>query len=290
MFLVDFTSMSEGERNSTLYFGRIHFLNKSTDEDVDFKELLFSFLSQGKHLGIDDDEYDWVFGDTEKISDDAIYGILGKVRKNQVASVFDDNTKKFITKDLVKNIAVDLSNFWVFTKKHIIVFERRQHIGEIQFQELLTKGFSSHTGKEFAIEIDLLKDKTQIERIMKEADKFTCFELNVTPTNPDPNPDSDKIDNELKSMRAKKGKFTFSNVNEGLDFTGKDNLINSGIALCNLGYGTYKGEYVLGNNKRSINSKKQVIKRETKLPSDSKEKYSKILTILQKILEGLKDE
>jgi hypothetical protein len=280
----------EKNRLFSLYFGRIHIssLGEKKLEKTDLKTKLLEFLEKSPPINDKSKEYLWHIGNMQEI-DDSIYGILGKVRTSIQLQVYDEAKRIFISKSGEKNLVQNLSHFWFFPDKYIVVFERSNIIGEIQFQNLLKQGFSQFFNKVYEVDIDLLQDKKEINKIIREADKVIQFELNVRPTNPDPNPDADRIDKILQEMNVTTSNMKFSNNKSGLNFTKKNNLISSGIALCSMGYGTFRSVYIKAKERFTIDSKKKIVKERIKLPEDTEGMQKKVKALMLKKLKELED-
>jgi hypothetical protein len=269
----------------TIYAGRLNFSFEKTPDDVDkfVADKLFELVSS-KAIIEKNAEFIWRFGGVQK-QDDSIVGRFGKINKSKISAQFDDKINDFIETSRSQEEAY-YSNFCIFVKEHLILFEKRFGVGQRDFKGIFEKAFNNlcHTGE---LEIELLTDKKEVMKIIEESDKLEQIEFNLRPSNPDSSQDSKLIDDALKAAGSKKGKIILENKETGLNRTKKLTLITSGIALCNLGYGTYKIRASKGGELLFIDSVKKIIKEKAPRPELGKEleSFKKILKRIKARLE-----
>jgi len=268
----------------TVYAGRLNFTFEKTvtnPEKIE-RENIIKMVSKNENLAEDEDFF-WRFGGIRILENkNIILGRVGKIRKSRLMTEFDDKTNDFIEKKTDIKFAYS-SNFCIFLDKNLILFERKFGIGFMEIKNKIEEIFTDMCKIE--MEIELLKDKKEVMKIIQESDKLIEIDFSIRPTNPDSDEDMKVIDNLLKQSKAKKARMKFENKIEGLE-TKEKNIISSGIALCSKGYGSYRIKAKKGDRETTIDSVKKIIK-ESEVPPKHGEELEFFFKVLKAINKRL---
>jgi len=280
-----------GARRSTFYSARLYFSQSLYDfekelskriEDFNKKLLDFVMAKEGENIS-NNPAFEWRLGDIESDKKTFIFGRLGKIRKGKTINFYDKVHKSFEEKESDESEA-EVSNFYINLEKHLIVFEDRQYLGYKDFIIVFSSAFSKHIQKDDALDIEPISDKVVIENILKKAKKLLKAYMVLKPQNPDMNEDSKIIDEALKDIHADSAKIEVKSKN-GLLYK-KKNILSSGIAQANRGYGHYSIDYQNEQGEfRTFKSKKRTYVVKDDLPAGKKEIKQKLKSILEKALE-----
>ena len=245
-----------------------------------------------KHKKIESikNEIEWQFGGI-KSGDNYIFGKLAKL-KGHIITIKDDKNKDF-KQDKIKDAF--LCYFLIDFNKHIMVFELKRNVGEVSPIILNEEVFNSYFEGEEQISLNIITDKREIIHRIEKLDVITLVNLHLKPTNPDSSPSSDRMDKFLKALKASRINIEATSV-AGIDLTGEDNFLQSGLRLAEEGYGHAK---VIGRKKKegaepieeeyeTINSVNLPVSEKVKLPRDENEKIKVLSAKVQEIDELFK--
>jgi len=153
---------------------------------------MMNFLQKEDIPISDDDGFNWYFGGVSQ-KDGLIVGKLGRIRKNKTRTYFDRNARDFIEVPDEKEDGA-FSYFFIDMNRFLIIFETRWIIGRRQFINIFTKAYNHFYDQKKCIEIDFLKDKKEVSKILSQAEKLLSAKFNLRPTNPVTDEEMDLID------------------------------------------------------------------------------------------------
>jgi hypothetical protein len=209
--------------------------------------------------------FDWVFGDCEDVTSELpsgeplFFARLGKVRHGLMETFYDEKKKSFIRQELALHQAA-YSNFMIYPKKHLIVFEEKlPYISIGQFVDAFRMIYN-HTNSDLSdIRIEPLSEPVQTMKMIRSYDKIIEVDFDLVTSNPDDSEDFRILDNLLKEARSADSKLKLRNESEtGLNIDSK--LIKAGFSLGAKGYGEFTVRAVKGGAARTFKSRDKIIR------------------------------
>jgi hypothetical protein len=271
------------QKEATVFVGRINFTSQMAlgeffgSKKINFDDKLVKFIQEDAPAKlIVSPDFKWRFGGIQQ-EDNLIFGKFGKIGTSDTHMVYDEKSKDFIETER-KEYNATVSHFCIFLKEHLIIFERTRSPGYKEFMIVFREAFSRYVDVKDCVSIDLIKNKVEIAKIIKQADRIVNLDFTIRPSNPDHSDDIKRIDDELKTMRAEKARLSFDSWKKGLDVQ-SPTILRSSIALCDRGYGDYRIQYVKGEEERRLDSKTQVVREKMKISKNSeqmKKEYQRI--------------
>jgi len=270
------------ERMTKVVVGKVHISNWAKDE---FRSRIVTLLRTKKKYeqrkGKGAREYFWVFSDfidTDIDADDKmLFARLVRIKKQTKETVFDE--EKWSPERMERDSPnASFSNFAIFLKNHVILFEERSTIPINLFMQMFSVMYAQLLS---AIDmssmwIDPLVDKSDILLRLKKFDKVTDMQFVLAPSNPDTG-DYKTLDDLFKGSKAAKVNLNLSNP-EGLRVEGQ--LINEAMNLAYSGHGSAEKIIAKRGDKEEEIQPKNAIKRLHVPYSDNAGEFAENLTQL----------
>lgn len=258
--------------NTKFYFGRIIFkhqlsgLDDFIEDDEEFdkvekvRNLLLGYVNESDPVYREDGEV-WRFGRVEEY-EGLIIGKFGKVFAEQPMQ-YDDDAEDFVESREDEEIA-DVSFFVIFPEKNVIAFNRKKRIGHKQFAEYFAEGYNFVHGIADGMEIKLIKDGMDIERVLEEADNVFSVDFSLVPTNPVNDEEMRVLDTPMQEMGA--DELIFYPAADTGSLETDHPYLQSGFALSNNGYGDFEMSYEQDGENKIYNSRNRPARFEIEEP------------------------
>lgn len=277
---------SKSLTRTTVYHSRISLvktvMDYGTKSETDLTNFMTKLMTKDMISGVIKSNFDWHFGDVQE-TQEHIFCKLGKIRKKKEKTKFDDKTKKFIE---IKSDDEDIfiSHMLFDKKNHFFLFEERPEVGYKELIFVITESVKKLFDRE--IHIDILPNKLEVTRVLKDANKITKARFLLKPSNPDNSEDIRRMDDLIKDIRAKKAKMEFDN-DDGLEFK-KSSTFKSALSLSNRGFGDFNLDYEFADGvKHKFSSKKKQLKETMPKPKSDDDWKKKLIQQLKNTIDLL---
>lgn len=203
----------------------------------------------------------WVFANVEEVEiegDKVLFGIFGKIKEKGMENTYDLQTKRLTKFYIDKNIAQSFSFFIINPKTQVIIFEEKKNLRHKKFKRMFTKTYDYFYKQNTTLEIDLLKDETQLLDDL-ENKKVIKIVFNLRPSNPETRREYELIDNLLQKARAENAEIKLENEDKGLSFE-EEGLTRQGVGSVSAGYGDYKATVEIDEHVKTISSKDNILR------------------------------
>jgi len=205
---------------------------------------------------------DWRFGNRLKIElddpkgEEIYFGRLGKIGREHVHEVYNEVKKEFIVSP--GQPSASHSNFIVYPKENLIVFEERADIKIKKFISVFAHMYLKAFQDLSRILIEPISEPYTLSQIQKDFEKIVEVDLHVVRSNPESDPEFQPIEKILHETGSSEWSTKFQNPREGLKADSP--IIKGGIKLSSEGYGDYKIVAMKGEQRREFISVEQAIK------------------------------
>jgi hypothetical protein len=220
------------------YFGRLNVMAQF--EDYEEKgNLIFDLISRGESYPYRN--YHYTFAEPEKAKgpngDEYFTGYLVKYSKTGRDETVDTESQSFGT-EKVDNKTEAKVRFFVHPKKGLIMHHASgstlsANSFRNRFAELLK---SSRKEGFFQAEVQVINDQDEIFREMEELKSITNVKVSLHPSNPNPNPTYEDIDEDLRDKNAQKYVEEYDSGDGALNIK-DDEEVRKKISMANDGYG-----------------------------------------------------
>jgi hypothetical protein len=226
----------------------------------------------------------WVFGDqlTRTIDNEkVIFARLGKIKRGFEDTIYDKEKRSFNRVAAESPRALDYSNFVIYPRHHLILFEERDpHISIDQFRKNFSEIYKRHFSDLSNVRIDPITRTREILGILKECDRIIEAKFELFQSNPTDEPEFRKLDRLLKESNAEKTTLKFTNKKEGLTLEGS--VIKEGVFMAGSGYGEYRITVEKEGSKKEIKSRDEI-------PRDVVESNDEPDELVNKLWEKMKE-
>jgi hypothetical protein len=195
------------EISGTLPFEDQYDTSKSPEERKE--EVLLQYLNNQGPV-VKTSTGDWYFGRIEP-ERNLIYGKFGKAFSED-ATVYDDEIGDFVETDEEIPDA-DYSFFILDFENRFIAFSSTYRVRNNNFIKNFKQGFYNVIGEEAEIEIELMVNEEELQKVIEEYPVHE-FEAEVVPTNPNPDPAFEDLDESLQEMLVSKFGITAEQYND----------------------------------------------------------------------------
>jgi len=230
---------------------------------------------------------EWKFGGVQE-GEDYIYGRIAKC-KGHIASIADNKAKDFKTEYLREAF---VCNFLIDLRNHVFVYESKKNVGEKAPLWIISGTYNGHYGSD-RMKLNPITDRRKITQRINELSVITSIKMSLVPTNPDMTPSSAKMDTLIRDLRANRVTIEATS-GRGLNLTGEDGLLSSGLALAEEGYGSAKviGLKTTGDGLQKeevINSYNLPVKEKVELDQNDDENITRLKDKISSVISILKE-
>ena len=231
------------KKSTDFWFCKVHFSSDlfNTPKISDFVRALINAANAG--TGIRDRNKIWHLGGlkSEVIEDSNTEVLFGKIGKEIFANyktIYDDDTRDFITTAADETYA-SYGIFVVDIENYIIAVEAKFTLTLSKVLKKLKEFLPPEVGAYTTFEI--MADKFEIYNRVRGWDKFTYAKFQLTPTNPDNDPEFEQLDKLIQNTGGDKAVLVFEKES-GVGTLNTDNssLAMQGIAMSSAGYGNFE--------------------------------------------------